>query len=367
MNKIVDSDYDLWSNSPAQKKRHEQKLKNNYKEIIEKMKKIAVMLCALSVAGTLLSTGCGAKKEKVTIYTSTEDYNMEYMQKCLNEKFPNYDIVIEYMSTSNIAAKVIEEGESSDCDIVFAEEYGYLEKMIGAGVLDSLEGDYDLSRYLDDTVPTAVNKYVLPNIRSGGGIVINNTVLQSKGLQKPTSYADLLDPAYKDLVSMASPKSSGTGYMFLYSLVNAWGENEALSYFDSLTPNILAYTTSGSGPVNALVGREAAVGFGMISQAVTKINDGNNELEILFFEEGAPFNLYGNAIVKGKKANHAVKEVMDYFDSYYTNESNRMYYPEPVLKNTDYNIPNFPANIKYANMVGNNLEAKERLLAKWNH
>ena len=289
------------------------------------------------------------------------------MQKCFKEKFPSYNVVIEYMSTSNIAAKVIEEGSSSDCDIVFAEEYGYMEKMIEAGVLDSIEGDYDLSRYVDDSVPASVNKYVLPNIKTGGAIIINKKVLEDKGLAKPTSYLDLLDPSYKGLVSMASPKSSGTGYMFLYSLVKAWGETEALTYFDGLTSNILAYTSSGSGPVNALVNREVAVGFGMISQAVTKINDGNKDLEILFFEEGAPFNLYGNAIVKGKKQRQAVKDVMDYLDSYYTNESNKQFYPEPVLKGADYQIANFPTNITYADMAGNNLSAKEALLAKWTH
>ena len=332
------------------------------------MKKITLLICALLLVAVLpLFAACGGKKETVTIYTSTEDYNMEYLQKCLDEKFPKYNVVIEYMSTSNIAAKVIEEGENSDCDIVFAEEYGYMEKMIAAGVLDSIKGDYDLTKYTDDAVPASVNEYVLPNIRSGGGVIINTYVLEQKGLAKPTSYADLLNPAYKGLVSMASPKSSGTGYMFLYSLVKAWGETEALAYFDSLTPNVLAYTTSGSGPVNALVNREVAVGFGMISQAVTKINDGNSELEILFFEEGAPCNLYGNAIVKGKKANKAVKDVMDYLDSYYTNESNRLYYPEPVIKGADYQVPNFPANIVYADMTGNNLTNKEALLAKWTH
>ena len=329
------------------------------------MKKTIIMVCLLIVL--CASAFASGNKEKVTIYTSTEDYNMELLQKCLDSQFPNYEIVIEYMSTSNIAAKIIEEGTKSDCDIVFAEEYGYLEKMINAGVLDSIKGDYDLSKYTDDATTASVCDYVLPNIRSGGGIIINNYVLNQKGLSKPSSYADLLDPSYKGLVSMASPKSSGTGYMFLFSLVNAWGEAEALTYFDNLTPNVLAYTTSGSGPVNALVNREVAIGFGMISQAVNKINDGNNELEIVFFEEGAPCNLYGNAIVIGKKARKAVKEVMDYLDSFYTNESNRLYYPEPVIKGVDYNVPNFPANIVYADMTGNNLEAKEMLLANWTH
>lgn len=331
------------------------------------MKKIRHAFATLSLIGILTSLVACNSKQKIVIYTSTEDYNIAFMQKCLDKQFPDLNIIIEYNSTSNIAAKIIEEGSSSECDIVYGEEYGYLEKMIASGVLDSIEGDYDLSKYMDDTVPSSHNKYVLPCVRSGGGIIINNHVLEEKGLVKPTSYQDLLNPSFKSLVSMASPKSSGTGYMFLYSLVKAWGEETALKYFDDLTPNILSYTTSGSGPVNALVNREVAVGFGMVSQAVTKINDGISELEILFFEEGAPCNLYGNAIVKGKKANKHVKDVMDYLDSFYTNESNKLYYPEPVIKGADYQVPNFPTNIIYSDMTGNNLDAKEALLAKWNH
>ena len=292
---------------------------------------------------------------------------MELMKTRLNEKFPTYDISIEYLSTSNIAAKVIEEGEKSDCDIVYAEEYGYVEKMISAGVLDSVKDIYDSSRYLDDTVSSTVKEYTIPSLRTGGGVILNNQVLNAKGISKPTSYDDLLKPEFKGLVSMASPKSSGTGYMFLYSLVKARGEENALNYFDQLTPNVLSYTTSGSGPVNALVNREVAVGFGMISQASVKINEGNKDLEIVFFKEGAPYNLYGTSVVKGKLRKKAVKEVMEYIDTTYTNEVNALYYPEPVLKNVTYNVENFPKDIKYSNMEGNNLTNKESILNKWNH
>ena len=331
------------------------------------MKKIIAILCVLMlICIACFAVGC-EKKPTVTIYTSTEDYNIAYMQECLNKQFPDYNIVIEYLGTSKIAAKVIEEGESSDIDIIYAEEYGYMEKLIAAGVLDSIAGDYDLTRYVDDAIPDSTKDYVLPAIRTGGGIVINNKVLAANGLSKPTSYDDLLNPAYKNLISMASPKASGTGYMFYYSLVKARGEESALNYFISLTDNVLAYADSGSKPVNNVVAEEVAVGFGMISQAVTKITEGNTDLEILFFEEGAPYNLYGNAIVKGKKARPEVKAVMDYLDSFYTNASNEKYYPEPVLKNTNYNVANFPANITYGDMTGNNLAKKDDLLAKWDN
>ena len=330
-------------------------------------KKTKTLGALLVMSASLLATSCDNNKNTVTIYTSTEDYNQAYLQKCLEEKFPKYKIVIENMGTSDIANKIIEEGADSDCDIVYAEEYGYLEKMIEKGVLDSIEGDYDLTRYSDDAVASNVNKYVLPNVRTGGGIILNTKVLADNGLAEPTSYADLLAPGYKNLLSMASPKSSGTGYMFLYSLVKAHGEEAALAYFDSFSENVLAYTKSGSGPVNALIQREVAVGFGMVSQAVTKINEGNNELKVVFFEEGAPCNLYGASIVKGKKEKKAVKDVMDYLDSFYVNSSCEKYYPEPVFKNTNYKIENFPESIAYANMDGNNLATKEALLAKWTH
>ena len=55
------------------------------------------------------------------------------------------------------------------------------------------------------------------------------------------------------MISMPNPKSSGTGYMFCKALVNEWGEEKALEYFDKLSENILSYTSSGSGPINALI------------------------------------------------------------------------------------------------------------------
>ena len=85
------------------------------------------------------------------------------------------------------------------------------------------------------------------------------------------------------MISMPNPKSSGTGYMFCKALVNEWGEEKALEYFDKLSENILSYTSSGSGPINALIMKEAAIGLGMTPQAVAKINEGQAQLKIKYF------------------------------------------------------------------------------------
>ena len=327
-------------------------------------KRIFTLMCAILIMLSILNvlTGCGAKKEKVLIYTSSEDFKIEHMTKCLNEKFPDYDIVIEYVSTGNHAAKLLAEGKSTECDITHDLDYGYLSQLDAEGILADLSS-YDKSVYMEDT--NLSENYII-ELRNGGAIIVNTEVLKSKGLSEPTSYADLLKPEYKNLISMPNPKASGTGYMFLKSIVNSWGEEEAYKYFDALTENVLAYTSSGSGPVKALIQEEAAIGLGMIAQAVTEINNGA-PLKILFFEEGAPYTLYGQSIIRGKEERESVKRVFDYLINEYNYENNEKFFPEKIYKDKDYVVENYPINIKYADMSNNTIDEKNRLLDKWKY
>jgi iron(III) transport system substrate-binding protein len=166
---------------------------------------------------------------------------------------------------------------------------------------------------------------------------------------------------------MANPSSSGTGYMVLLSLVNAWGEQQALDYFDQLSANVLSFTSSGSGPVNSLILGETAIGIGMTSQAVTKINEGY-PLEIMFFEEGSPYSMYGQTIIEGKQERACVREVFEFLTTTFSEEIYANFYPEKVLKDKEFTVKNYPTDIKYADMQVENASAyKDYLLSKWKH
>ena len=298
---------------------------------------------------------------RVVIYSGAEEYRNEYFMQRLTEQFPDYDISIEYMPTGNLAAKLAAEGTDTDMDIFYDLDYSY------AGLVEQYLADvsaYDQSIYMDDCQVES-NKY-LCETRNGGAIILNPDVLAAKGLEEPTCYADLIKPEYKDLVSMPNPKSSGTGYMFVKSLVNAWGEDEAFDYFDALAENILQFTSSGSGPVNALVQGEAAIGLGMTAQAVTAINEGAN-LKIVFFEEGSPYSLYGIAMPEGKQFRKAVKDVFDFFYTDLVPEDKALYYPEQIYKDLVFEIENYPTGIIYADMAGNTTQEKTRLLENWEY
>lgn len=324
---------------------------------------IKVALVGLLVLTYL--TGCGnSNKEKVVIYTSAEDFRVEDLQARLKEVFPDYDVVIEYMSTGDHAAKLLSEGTKTECDITYDLEYTYMEKLAAAGEFEDLSNLVDYTKYTEDTVRS---NYYAPELRNGGAIIINPEVIKDRNLDVPESYEDLLDLQYKGLISMPNPKSSGTGYMFLKSLVNSLGEDKAFEYFDQLTPNILQYTSSGSGPVNALLQKEVAIGLGMTSQAVEKINSDGVNLDIKFFKEGSPFSLYGMAIIAGKGENTAVKEVFKFLSGDYGYETNEKFYPEQIFKDKVYEVKNYPTNIKYSDMSNDTYAEKERLLSKWKY
>jgi len=299
------------------------------------------------------------ESNKVLIYSGAEEYRNAYFMQELTKKFPEYDITIEYMPTGNLAAKLAAEGKDTDIDIIYDLDYSY------AGLVEEYLCDlseYDQTIYTDDVI--APSGRYMAECRNGGAIIVNPDVLAEKGLEEPACYADLLKPEYKDLISMPNPKSSGTGYMFVKNLVNAWGEEEAFDYFDALAENIIQFTSSGSGPVNALIQKEVAIGLGMTAQAVTKINEGAN-LKILFFEEG--YSLYGFAMPEGKQNKKAVKEVFNYFYTNLVPEDKQLFYPEKIYKDFDFEIANYPTGIKYGDMSSNTTAEKSRLLENWEY
>ncbi len=323
-----------------------------------------LLASVLTSAFLVLSlAGCSSSNENtVVIYSSAEGMRNEAMIGALHEEFPQYDIRLHYLPTGNNAAKIRTEGSESEADIVFALEGGYMRQVSGA--MASLDG-FDMSIYAEDLVDDS--RKSVPFTRESACVAINESLLTSKGLPVPQSYEDLLDPRYKGLVCMANPKTSGTGYNFLKSLVNAYGEEEAFAYFDALAENVYQFTSSGSGPVNALVQGEAAIGLGLTFQAVTEINQGV-PITIHFFEEGAPWDVYSIGIIEGKQHRQAVLDVFGWLATEGIRLDNQLYGAEQVLVDFRGHIENYPEDIAYADMTGiTDIDEKTRLLKEWKY
>jgi iron(III) transport system substrate-binding protein len=323
----------------------------------KKMKKFFA-IAVLVLSGIAVS--CKEDPNTVYIYTASYDFEIELFQKRLAEEFPQYNVVITYMPTGNLAAKLKAEGTATDMDIVGAMMTLELDAL--ADNLADLS-EFDTSEFLDELVP-ANHKY-LPFAVTSGCVIINNAFLAARNIPVPTSYKDLTKPEYKGVLSMPNPRSSSTGWCFLVKLVNEWGEDAAFDYFDMFAQNTLQFTTSGSGPLNALIQNEAGIGFVLTLDAVRAVNM-SIPMTVTFFDEGSPYVLEGNAMVKGKETKQAVKDVFEFFSYTVSREHKELFAPDPIFKDQKTTIANYPQNVIFADMTGvDDFNLRERLLVRW--
>ena len=326
------------------------------------MKKILIVLVAVTLLFTYFAASGG--QESIVICATTEQYRVEDLQEMMNERFPQYNVIVMYMSTGKAAAKVYAEGSETEVDILVAMESGYLSKL--KPHLADISGRSRIP-YLDGFTPADNYNLWVTWERFGGAIIVNTDVLEKYGLEKPRGFEDLLKPEYQNLVAMPDPKSSGTGFFFFQNWVNMWGEEAALEYVDRLYGNVKQFTESGSGPIKLLKQGEIAIGLGMTYQAITEANAGQ-PFEVIFPETGSPYSLTGAAIIDGHQNKKGVSEVYDYMIHEFMIYDKENYSPEQVYAGQVNMVPNYPENVPLADMTGiQDDQEKERLLALWKY
>lgn len=318
------------------------------------MKKILLFMLSI-----ILLTGCGNKKEKVVIYSALEESAIQTLKEQVKEKFPEYDVVVQYMATGNNAAKIKNEGTKIEADIILDLETAHI-KNLEENFADL--SDFDTSKYLDG-INNSKNHLVLAKYTMN--LIIDQKYFKEHNLKEPKTYEDLLKPEYKNLIAMPDPKTSGSGYGFYLNAVNIMGEDKAIEYFKKLKGNLREFTTSGSGPTNLLKQGEIAIAMGMTQQGVEAINEGY-DFKIVELETGSIYNTTSYGIIKGRETKESVRKVFQWlvsdFQPYIVENS----YPDIILKDQKSNVKNYPTNLKDADMKGiDSIETKEHLTEVW--
>ena len=333
------------------------------------MKKLLIVfLLLLGICSTMLM-GCEKNTNRVVIYTAAEEERIEYLQRELKTKFPEYDIVFQSIGTGALVSKLQAEGTNTECDIFYDLEATNAEIIIHSNpnLFYDLGSDYDFSVYIPSVVEyTKTHHKYAVNGKTDGTIVVNKAVLSQYGCDIPKTYEDLLKPEYKGLITMPSPKSSGTGYAFYNGLVSSLGEEKALEYFGSLDENIKEYTTSGSAPIKAVNKGEVAIGVGLLWQCVEYANK-NSDLEVVFLEDEASYNLFTMGIISGKETNEAVKNVFMYLYGELNKVQCEKFNPDKIYVNQgEAEIINYPTDFSEIEMKGVfDFTYKQNLLDKW--
>lgn len=334
------------------------------------MKKVTVSILAILLCVVLNIGSVYAASDRVVIYTASEDERIAFLQEELNKQFPDTEIVMQSLGTGQLLSKLQAEGKDTDCDIFYDLEVVNAEIILNADPDLFVDlSDYDFSIY-DSSVTGYTDrhhKYAV-NGKTYGAFLVNTKVLDEQGLAVPQTYEDMLKPEYAELISMPSPKSSGTGYSYYNGIITMLGLDDGLSYFEALNPNIKEYTTSGSAPAKAAVRGDVAIAYGLLWQCVNYAND-NEGMKVVVPEQGLAYDLFTMGMITGHESRESVKAVFTYLYNELNKPQCAKFNPDIIYTDMpEAEIPNYPTGFGEITMEGMfDFEYKQDLLDQWEY
>lgn len=212
------------------------------------------------------------------------------------------------------------------------------------------------------------------------GFCSNVEILNELGLEPPTSWQDLLDPALVSNVAVAHPATSGTSFTAFWTNVTLAADaleaeamgtgydadgtpteaaiDAAFEYFSELNSNILQYTRSGSAPGRLAGSGDVAVAIIFSHDCVAlQVQGFEDILATSFAEEGMGFEIAGMGIIKNGPEPIAARM---WYDWALTAEAqalgpDALAFQLPTNPNTA--VPDLAVNLDDVNLVDYNFNA----------
>ena len=275
------------------------------------MKRYGKLVCIATAALLAFAfLGGAAFAKELVVYSSVDEENAKNL---LDEfsKATGITVNMVFLSSGPAMSRIEAEQANPQADVWFgapnenhiiAKDRGLTQPYVSAAAGDLASGFKDPEGYWHAFYMNPLGFGVLPE------------ELKADGKSVPASWKDLLDPAYKGMIQMPSPQSSGTAYAMIMTLIETFGEDEAYAYMKELNPNIQTYTQSGTGPSKNLAIRETSIAI-QFTPAFLKLVDEGYPAKVVFPAEGVGYEAAALSIIKGAKNLDSAKALVDWIVS----------------------------------------------------
>ena len=325
---------------------------------------IAFRVLALLVALFAVSARAG----EITAYTALEEDDIKVYLTAFNKAKPGIKVNILRLSTGDLTARILAEKANPRHDVIWGVA---VTQMVDPRILEMAEPykpvgfDKINSQFKDPQGRWfATTGYF-------AGFCVNNEVLKKKGLPMPTSWADLLNPAYKGQIVMPNAASSGTGFLMIESILQMKGDAKGWQYLKDLDKNMAQYIKSGSRPCKMAATGEYAIGLSFAFSGVKQIMEGY-PIKLVIPAEGAGYEIEVSMLMKTAKNKPDSKRFLDWLltldaAKLYGERSEMSSVPgakptEAVLK---AGLPADVSTVLYKMNFDTSARDKDKVLAEW--
>jgi len=257
----------------------------------------------------LIALAAPARAQTVNVYTAWPESLSQPIFKAYTAK-TGVQINFIRLSTGELVARATAEKNNPRADVIWGAPGDGFAAAKEAGIIepyrpptwDKIPAELkDREAYF-----TAVAKNTLV-------FMSNAKLLKEKGLKPPTSWNDLLEPAFKGQIQTADARTSGTALTRILSIYYAFGKDEqrTFDYQKKLHANVQVYTKSGGGcTVPAALG-QTMVCIAHMPDAMEAKKKGYDMI-VSFPKEGVAAVIEGVALVKGAKNRDQAMKFIDW-------------------------------------------------------
>lgn len=304
---------------------------------------LLIVLIVLSACSAIFNSS-SSNDGILTIYTAQPEAQARRYLEEFTAQNPNIEVNFVRESIANLTQRLLDEQDNPQADVIWGLAVTNLlelewRDMLKAYAPAGLE-DVD-ERFQDQASPPHwVGINVLMAV-----FCVNTEKITELDLPMPESWQDLLRPVYSDHIVMASPLTSGTGYIIISSILDTQGSVQGWEFLDGLDRNIAFYSRSAATACDVVGEGEYAIGLSADARAAIQRNDGK-PVGLVFPAEGTSWDMRANALVKKKVIKPAAMTFLDWAIS---DSSMNGYAQDNALTSvqTDNPIPDaYPADIK---------------------
>lgn len=248
--------------------------------------------------------------QKLVVYITFHEEEGRRLLDLFKEK-TNCQYIYLRMPAGETAERVIDEATSPAADIVLGGPADVHQLLANKGLLEKYISPISSSIPIKykDSEGYWTGLYIGP-ISIGINGVRWEKELAGKGINKPKSFNDLLDPVFKGEIIMPAPLSSGTGYTLLASLIQLWGEDKTILFLKQLDKNVAEYSKSGFTVAQRVAVGEYLIGINFLHDQLLMRKSGFNIVSRV--PEGAGWEIGGISIVRNGPNTRAAQAFVDF-------------------------------------------------------
>jgi iron(III) transport system substrate-binding protein len=268
----------------------------------------------LAAAGTVTIAGLAQAAGKIVVYAAEDEKTLAALTKMFTDKTSIDTEVVRIPAAGTLVARIRAEKDAPKADVFIGGSIEFHQPLAEEGLVVP----YDSPAVKEGKIKPV---FVSPENYWHGWFMGTLVILLNparfdkevapKGVAKPKTWDDLLDPAYAKNIASGTPASCGGAYIFTaVQIFRNGGEDKGFDWLKRYDKQVAQYTPTCPAPITLVARGEVIAGMTWQDDAVDALMS-KQPIEVIFPPEtGAEIG--GASIIKGGANPEGAKKFVDF-------------------------------------------------------